>query len=736
MPIDDIDYLLEHSVEENIIILVDSRQRNRAVFPSSAEFEITFNEPFRFVKGIEILNTSIPRTLFMVDEHNNRLIIRSLLGPIKSQNQSVLALLNDSCEPIVNTILPQDFQSASEFFNIFNDQIDLKVFQLDNFEEKYVSDNVIHKRSKADFPVPRLRADISPFLIDNTTSTMRHILGFPNPPQRADFEKYTGIRDLYSNRGMICSNATRYNLADAFVRPDRGVGYDAVNVTHQSVTIETSDIATEIRESFTPNAVSFMINASYRHVPTVGTNTFLSNLLLQFDVDISQYVFQSTCTMTRFVSDNSEERRLLNKLPMMLNGPDYRIDPNTYIHATEGIRLKSGEHYRLQFEMTITEHMVHTVRTALSRVRVSYGLFLRANPALGSESLVSVPIVNEEYFQNGEPQRFELNTSYLNTSTEPRRLLIIGDPDMKFDGDYPAFVLPTNIADSVQHVYDFNSICTYFEVAIPVLTEQADFINTDLEMFFADVYEGGELIARMHFDARIVNNTLRLVFSAQNTKLEVLNMLHLNIGLMRLQKNDTEYIPQLSYYLYHVGGQIPISLDKFDVISHYAPIQCFIVNSPGMINLATESYLTLRCEEIENHIRGSYNTKEHSPGLGIVNIDVQGYAVDRVDFFSVKYKQFHPIGQLHKLKFRFERCSDGELYNFRNVDLHFLLSIKFLRPKQREKILNSVLNPEYNPDFVGYINKSMQAIEDHSTDEDDDEYFENDIQGFESSDDD
>jgi hypothetical protein len=64
------------------------------------------------------------------------------------------------------------------------------------------------------------------------------------------------------------------------------------------------------------------------------------------------------------------------------------------------------------------------------------------------------------------------------------------------------------------------------------------------------------------------------------------------------------------------------------------------------------------------------------------------------------------------------------------------LSIKFLRPKQREKILNSVLNPEYNPDFVGYINKSMQAIEDHSTDEDDDEYFENDIQGFESSDDD
>jgi hypothetical protein len=144
------------------------------------------------------------------------------------------------------------------------------------------------------------------------------------------------------------------------------------------------------------------------------------------------------------------------------------------------------------------------------------------------------------------------------------------------------------------------------------------------------------------------------------------------------------------------------------------------------MNLATESYIMLRCEELENHLRGSLDMQKTSPGLGIVNIDVQGYAVNRLEFFSVKYKRFHPIGILGKLKFRFERCTDGEIYDFKNVDLHMLVSVKFLRPKQLQQFQRSILNPDYNPDFMGYLNRNMEGIEDESTDDDDfgEDYFE------------
>jgi hypothetical protein len=78
------------------------------------------------------------------------------------------------------------------------------------------------------------------------------------------------------------------------------------------------------------------------------------------------------------------------------------------------------------------------------------------------------------------------------------------------------------------------------------------------------------------------------------------------------------------------------------------------------------------------------------------------------------------------MKFRFERKYDGNLYDFKNVDLHFMMSVKFLRPTQKESFQKSVLNPNYNPNYLGYFNKTMQDLyDDETTDESDidDEYF-------------
>ena len=111
----------------------------------------------------------------------------------------------------------------------------------------------------------------------------------------------------------------------------------------------------------------------------------------------------------------------------------------------------------------------------------------------------------------------------------------------------------------------------------------------------------------------------------------------------------------------------------------------------------------------------------------MLNIDVQGYASGRTEFFSVKYKEFHPIGKLSKMKFRFERKSDGNLYDFKNIDLHFLMSIKYLKPIQKRNFEQSVLNPNYNPNYLGYFNKTLHDLYDvESSDDDSDigeEYF-------------
>ena len=74
MPIDDIPYLIQHSVKENIIVLIDSSTRDKLAWPTPGEFVIDFPEPFSLVFGIEIIHASIPRTMFMVDNHCNEII--------------------------------------------------------------------------------------------------------------------------------------------------------------------------------------------------------------------------------------------------------------------------------------------------------------------------------------------------------------------------------------------------------------------------------------------------------------------------------------------------------------------------------------------------------------------------------------------------------------------------------------------------------------------------------------
>lgn len=139
----------------------------------------------------------------------------------------------------------------------------------------------------------------------------------------------------------------------------------------------------------------------------------------------------------------------------------------------------------------------------------------------------------------------------------------------------------------------------------------------------------------------------------------------------------------------------------------------FKVVPPGIVNMVTENYVILRCPEIENHSRGSYDANDASPGLALFSIDVKaGYAANRNEFFSVKYKEFHPIGKLSRLHFRFERKSDAQLYDFKGVDLHFILSLKMLAAqKLNERELEYSLNPNYDPDYQGFMKSSFENVE-------------------------
>ena len=192
---------------------------------------------------------------------------------------------------------------------------------------------------------------------------------------------------------------------------------------------------------------------------------------------------------------------------------------------------------------------------------------------------------------------------------------------------------------------------------------------------------------------------------------QYINHIHINLSssytLSVLYGNTIEKITIDDVVVVDDGTTIS-SLKSFELFT-----TTFSITPPGIINFATENYVTLHIKEIEEHIRGSYDANDVSPGIAMLNVDVQsGYADNATEFTRVEYKEFHPIGKLSKLHFRLQRKLTTELYDCKGVDVHYLLSIKMLNPsKLNTKQLEYSLNPNYDPDYQGFMKSEFDNVE-------------------------
>jgi hypothetical protein len=67
MTIDDIDYLKENSYQDSSIIFIDSALRDYTLYPTPSDYSITFDQPFKNVYSIEIMDATIPTTMYNID---------------------------------------------------------------------------------------------------------------------------------------------------------------------------------------------------------------------------------------------------------------------------------------------------------------------------------------------------------------------------------------------------------------------------------------------------------------------------------------------------------------------------------------------------------------------------------------------------------------------------------------------------------------------------------------------
>ena len=75
MSIEDVDYMKQNSIKENYTFIVDSKFRNQEEHPNPNNYVVNFDIPFKNVFGIEILDVSVPKTMYNIDNDTNKLHI-------------------------------------------------------------------------------------------------------------------------------------------------------------------------------------------------------------------------------------------------------------------------------------------------------------------------------------------------------------------------------------------------------------------------------------------------------------------------------------------------------------------------------------------------------------------------------------------------------------------------------------------------------------------------------------
>tara|TARA_Y100000389_G_scaffold190235_1_gene214883 strand:- start:134 stop:1672 length:1539 start_codon:yes stop_codon:yes gene_type:complete len=191
----------------------------------------------------------------------------------------------------------------------------------------------------------------------------------------------------------------------------------------------------------------------------------------------------------------------------------------------------------------------------------------------------------------------------------------------------------------------------------------------------------------------------------------------LNLNTTNQSNNNT-----VGSYVYELDSSVQVVISLQCRLSMKIPRYTLI--PPGIYNFIGERYVILKSKEIESNLLASSKSfdvrdangdiKEESFDFGLAKfkMGVVGFSEERFDFNRLPPQEFHPIGKLYMLTFRFETPTK-KLYDFKGVDHTITLIIKYYMPKMsfKERIESiHLLNTDYTPNIIEYDSKFRNVI--------------------------
>lgn len=189
MSIEDITQLKKNGVKQIYICLIDSKNRDFNLYPEPNNYVVNFDVPIKNVFGFDIIDTSIPRTMYSVDKYNNSFYYYIHTDTTISFEDFIknIDLKNIKNDPTYNDIFikyefePRDYNTQT-FITYFNTE-----FKDFNKNKKINGKRIIDNTGNlylSCITTPTQLTDVIqfncdyPFIINMNDSTIAETLGF------------------------------------------------------------------------------------------------------------------------------------------------------------------------------------------------------------------------------------------------------------------------------------------------------------------------------------------------------------------------------------------------------------------------------------------------------------------------------------------------------------------------------------------------------------------------------
>ena len=176
MPIEDVDYMRQHSIKQSYIFMIDSADRDHFQFPIPSTYTVTFDQPFTNVFGLEVIDANVPNSTYNVDGGNE----------LYPTNNTITFYIHDNTVDI-SKVNPANYTTVAITPGNYTVQTLIATINGSSLLQMNVNSNV--KMPKATISIQSLSnpPEVNntlvftcpyPFVIDMSQTTMSETLGF------------------------------------------------------------------------------------------------------------------------------------------------------------------------------------------------------------------------------------------------------------------------------------------------------------------------------------------------------------------------------------------------------------------------------------------------------------------------------------------------------------------------------------------------------------------------------